>query len=335
MLGKSESTPPEASAPASTARERSAARFPRLLVAIVVVAACLYVGRDYLGELGRMRTAGLPESLGILTTYLLARLVSAEQTRAALRRFGHRVGLGESFLLMILVSYANLAIPRSGLGAPAIYLKRRHGIPYAEFGAVLFSLTLMMLVAVGAVGLLALLSLTWVYGQELDGPVAVVFGAVGLLATAGFLIRLPVPATTRGRVGTFLRRMMAASALLSRSRSLAVYILFLEVLGVLIRAARLHLALLAIGAHANPVGVLVASLLGELTWLVSLTPSALGVREAAVSYGSRMMGITPALALSAAVLDRLIWSLGVVVIAQVAIWLLARADSSVKKTTVS
>lgn len=328
MPSRSESPPPELLEPSGPAseplRKPGWKRLLRFVLGIAVLAVCLYLAQDHLGELNRIRDAHLGASLGVLATYGIARLLSAEETRVALRLFGYRVGLGETFLLMIVVSYANLAIPRSGFGAPAVYFKRRYGVSYTDYGALFLPLTLMMLTVVGAMGLSAAFALSLLEGTAVDAPAAIAFGGVGAVALLAFLVRLPDVPTSWGRAGAFLQRMMSASARVSRDRGAMAYIFLLEILGVFVRAARLYLAVLAIGASADPLGLLVASLLGELAWLVSLTPSGLGVREAAVSYGASMMGITTELALSAAILDRLIFSLGVVVLAQFAIWRLAR-----------
>ena len=53
-----------------------------------------------------------------------------------------------------------------------------------------------------------------------------------------------------------------------------------------------------------------------MAFLISITPAALGFREAAIAFVASQMNITPATAISVALLDRVVFSLTNVVFAQ-------------------
>ena len=80
-------------------------------------------------------------------------------------------------------------------------------------------------------------------------------------------------------------------------------------------------------ALGEPVGlseVLMISLLADLMFLVSITPSAIGLREAVIALGGTLLGVDPAVAVAAAILDRIVTTIMVVLLAQLGIWRLVR-----------
>ena len=83
---------------------------------------------------------------------------------------------------------------------------------------------------------------------------------------------------------------------------------------------RLALAFHAIDVTPALAGLVLASLLGDLMFMLALTPGALGLREAAIVYGARIAGVTPEASLAAALLDRLVMTLVLLVLAQVSAW---------------
>ena len=87
---------------------------------------------------------------------------------------------------------------------------------------------------------------------------------------------------------------------------------------------RLKLAFMAMDVEVSFLGVVVATMLGALAMLVSITPAGLGFREAAIAYSATMIGCSPSVAVAAAVLDRLVMTVCVVILAQVGLWRLAR-----------
>jgi uncharacterized membrane protein YbhN (UPF0104 family) len=59
--------------------------------------------------------------------------------------------------------------------------------------------------------------------------------------------------------------------------------------------------------HGNGIGFLQATIftaIGTLSFLISITPAALGIKESLLMFSSRFLGITPSQALAVSLLDR-------------------------------
>ena len=66
--------------------------------------------------------------------------------------------------------------------------------------------------------------------------------------------------------------------------------------------------------------VMIVSICTDLSMLVSLTPAALGFREAGVLFGAAMIGIEPGAAMLAAIVDRLATTPTVIIAGQLVLW---------------
>lgn len=291
-----------------------------LCIAAGTIAVLAYLGRQYFGDLSRLREASRPMLVGILLLYLLTRFVHSEVVRQALVRLGHHVGRYETFMLNMLMSYTNLLIPRAGLGAPAMYLNRKYHVSYSDYASVVMVNVVLQLLCGGAAGL-AYLTGMWLWRDiPVDRAVGGLFLVAMLFGLAAATFRLTPPESWQGRLARFARRLNDSWKLLKVDRTVIARTLTLQFVILLLRAARLQLAFLSLGESVSFDGAFIASLLADFTLLVSITPSAMGLREGAIIYSAGLMGTIPSVALSAAILDRVVWTLGVVVVAQIGMW---------------
>jgi len=303
-------------------------RFPwRLVIGLLAIGALAFVARDQFGELGRLLEVK-PQYLALMVIlFLLARLANAEVLVQTLRTMGHHIARKEALMISFLRSYAGMFIPRAGAGAAGIYLKTKHGVRYADFAALLLPIALVQCVATGGLGLGCLAILSLQYGQGSHPVIAGVFAFSIIAGALALLIRVAVPDDWTGRLAHFARRLSRAWAQLSSSKSLLGRLLSLHLLAMLLRAVRLQVVFWSMGVPVSFVGVLVASLVADLSFLVSFTPNALGIREAAIVFGARAAGATAAEALAAAILDRLVTTVTVIVAAQISLWRMAASKS--------
>jgi uncharacterized protein (TIRG00374 family) len=89
---------------------------------------------------------------------------------------------------------------------------------------------------------------------------------------------------------------------------------------LLLRAARVQLSFKAVGVNVGFWPAFVASAVGDLMFLVSVTPGALGFREGGMVYAARVLGTTGDVALAAAVLDRIVLTGCNLVLGQIGVW---------------
>ena len=297
----------------------------RLGVAVVVLAALGVAGRRYYSELHRLRQAPPGLVLFIAALWLASRYPAADVMRVGLRALGHTIGRFEAFMLQMIQSYGNLVVPRAGIGMPALYLKLRHNVPFADLSAVqLLPMTLLQIFTIGVLGVLCQLVLDWRHGAPMGRPLYALFGAVAVGCVVPLLIPLPAGRIGRGRVTRFLARLATAWRRLGRSRPMLLRVVATHAVMLLLRAWRIQLCFAAVGHPVHYAGALVASLLADLAFVVSVTPAALGFREGAIVYAARVMNTTGDIALAAAVLDRVISTAVNVIVGQVGVWQLIR-----------
>lgn len=308
----------------SDAPQAGRRRWGRFVVGILVLGLFLVLGRRYLGELRRLTDVSPSIVALMVASTVAARLVQGRSLQILLRAQGHRVGLGETFFLGIVTSYTNLVLPRAGTGAPALYLKRRYQVSFADFGSLLLLISVLHLVAAGSLGLVCLSVAHLEFRQPLDLKVTLAFAVVVLGGIVATFVRVPVAERRRGRIAEFLRRFAYSWAQLGSSRLIISQNLALQIVALVLQSLRLKLAFVAMGVEVSFLGVVVATMLGALAMLVSITPAGLGFREAAIAYSATMIGCSPSVAVAAAVLDRLVVTACVVILAQFGLWRLVR-----------
>lgn len=299
-------------------------RIIRVLVGIIVVAMLVYLARGYFGELRRLPHVSPAFVVAIFALYLAMRVLNGLTTKLALNALHYELGLGEATMLAVLTTYANLLLPRAGLGLPALYLKLRRNVSYADFTSQALIVTTLQVGTIGGCGLICQTLLTAIYHVRFDPFVCALF-VLSLVAGVGTpMIRPTLFADSHGRVANFIHRIAAAWGRIGSSRSTVVAILLWNVPVMLLRAWRLQVAFYAIGTHVTFAAAFVASLLADLMFFVSVTPAGLGFREAAITYSSTMLGVDPGVALTASLLDRVVWTAGVVIVAQFGMWRMVR-----------
>jgi uncharacterized membrane protein YbhN (UPF0104 family) len=136
-------------------------------------------------------------------------------------------------------------------------------------------------------------------------------------------LRPSVPARWSGRFANRLRHGAAVWNLLGTHPALGATVCLVSVGVVALQALKLYVAFCAVNADVAFAGVLMATILSELALLISITPGAIGFREAAVAASAAWLGCSPETALAAAVLDRLVMTAAIVLLAQAGTWWLS------------
>jgi len=308
--------------------KRSRARlWVRLAVAAVVLAVLVVAGRRYYGELDRLKSAPAWVIVAMAALYVVARFPPAELLRAALASLGHRVGRVETFFVLMVQYYVNMLIPRAGIGAPAGYMKIRHGVPISDLGAAqVVTLTLAQFVCLGVAALICQAALAVTGAARWDPILAAVFAGVALFNAVPLFVPLPgagvAPnsAAPGGVMVRFLGRLSYACRRLGRDRALLARAFAGHAIVLLLRTARVQLSFRAVGVQVGFWQAFIASAAADVMFLVSITPGALGFREGGMVYAARVLGTTGDLALAAALLDRMILTGCNLVLGQIGIW---------------
>ncbi len=294
----------------------------RIIIAIVLVSLLVYLGRRHFDRLYLILETSPLILAGIAGLFVIMRSLQGEVFRRVLRFLGAGVSFFEANMLAMLASLTNLVLPRLGLGAPAVYLKKRHNFPYANFGSLMLPTILLQVACIGVVGLLCELWLFSVGSLEWSWPLAGVLALSLVLSLLVLLIPIRIGNNHKWRIVNFFQRLFSSWEILRTNKKLLCYMFALQVLVLLAQALRLWVCFKGMGIEVSIPAIIIASFLGHLGTLVGYTPGGLGFREAAITVGCQLMGVDPSSALAAAVLDRIVMTATVLGFGGFSLWYL-------------
>ncbi len=290
------------------------------LLAILSILLLGYLTSTHLAQWRALLDLSAGTAVGIGTLYLSARGCGALGMRRGLARLGIRVGVFEALGLALVASYTNLLLPRTGVASIAIYLKRRHALMISSYLSLSIVLLLLSAVVCGLLGVGTQIGLARWSGQPMRSDLLMVFLAAAGIASCALMLPPAAFDALPSSISTRVRGVHEAWQGMARQWRVLGQIMLLHGSAALLRALRLQLVLSAVGADVPLPVVLLGSLLADLATLVSVTPAALGFREAALAYAASLLRVEPSVAVLAALLDRLVWTAVVIVLGQIAVW---------------
>lgn len=232
-------------------------------------------------------------SLSILIFFLLG-----AQLKASLKPSLDRMSLSTAFHLSASNTLLNYFPGKAGLLAKGAYLKKTEGIAvlhYAEALIVTSLISIGVAVTLGTMAIATNETLT-TYTSEIIENIAPEATIAILLA----LIMAPLLLTLLIKNKKFLLHS------LKRVKNTAKLNIAITAIGIfLASAARLHLCFISIGYFPSVSGIVFIQFALSLSFLVSITPGNLGVKESILVLAATCALIDPKAALVAGILDRL------------------------------
>jgi uncharacterized membrane protein YbhN (UPF0104 family) len=225
--------------------------------------------------------------------------------------FGIDLLFFEHFSISIITSFGNLFLPmRGGAGFRAVYLKSRFDLDYSYFVSSLAA-TYLIGFSITAIAALVCLALFYVNSGGSSLPVTLAF--LGIAALTSWAIFWPPPslewipvAWVRERVNQVLsgwNTIRKSAKILVKLCWLSALNLFLCFLITWLEFGSFHMK----DYRGNDISLLQASIfsaIGILTFLVSITPAALGIKESVLMFSSQFLRISQSQALTVSLLDR-------------------------------
>lgn len=244
----------------------------------------------------------LVQLLALYVLLLLQAVSSACVVRSLLGALQTTTGLWDMFLLQNASVLLNYVPMKFGTLFRANYLKRHYGLAYAHFGTFFVYLMLLMTATAAAVGLIALAT---VYGISVYERKVLALIFLVALACSLSLIFIPLPTPTgSSKLGTVLRRFLSGRREIKRCKRALVVSTILLTANFIMTSVRLWIIYTGIGTQVHPAGFLVLGTLGFVVLFISLTPGALGIREAVLGCGAIALGIPLEVGILAAMIDR-------------------------------
>ena len=269
-----------------------------LVLVVAVIALYLNSQRQLLAAFGNVSFSSI---IYLIALRLLFLAINGVFLRDFASKFGVRLSLKEWFGLSVVTTMGNYITPFSGgLIARATYLKYRHAFPYAQFATLLASNYLVTFWVVGVVGVL---TLTFVGAVQFSWQVALFFAAVVMVIST--LVMLPSARLPwNNRLAKVINTSLEGWALVKNDKSLLVRLVVYTLVNILLNAFSFWVAYSALGSPVSFAAALLIGLLTVFSLLINVTPGNLGIQEAVVSLSSGLLGAGEGQGLLAALLIR-------------------------------
>lgn len=243
-------------------------------------------------------------------------------TKFILEPFKKYISITEAFYVSVISSIGNFFAPAgTGFGIRAVYLKKKHGLPYSEFISTLSGNYILVFLVNSFIGLLALYLLRDEYSSQYVA-LAVAFGSIFVVSLLISILKIPVPKTSLAkktklssmitalfRVTDGWNKIVANKKLMLKLICLIFASFFLSVIMYWAIIATLHLTI------TFP-ALLLFSVLGSLSIFVNITPANLGIKEAIYIFSSSILGFSVSEIILIALIER-----GVQFIVLLILWL--------------
>ncbi len=266
----------------------AAARLGILVVVLGLIAWYIWHHAADFRALGNVHWTALAAALGLDT---LVYIYSAVAIVLTVHLFGTRLGATEALLLGLLTRFGNLLLPlRGGAVVRGVYLKRTHGLAYADF---LAGLSAMLLTTLAASLLCGLGGLAWIgiaTGEMFPRVTLVLAGALAAVSLTAIL-RPRIGPSDGGGMRGHIQRLLDSYHLVSRHRPSLLGLLAISGLQVLTMAGIFAILLAAMGKPAGLGMLVVVVSLANISTVIPLTPGNVGVYEGVLGLLGPLAGV--------------------------------------------
>jgi len=300
------------------------------IIAVVILAFLVW----YLSKHGdRLKVLLKMSPVDVVLLYLLTAMGTINNSRVTqilIGRFNSAPHLPEMVALQNATRLLNYVPMKFGTVFRAAYLKRRYGMAYTHYVAVVTYLVLLTALTAGLIGLGALLA-GYGLGRYEDKLLAALFAC--LFGGAALFMVAPLPRVEgEGFLGRLFKRFFSARGIIQQNPKITVLCFGHLLLTFLLTSIRLWIIYRSLGHDVCASGYLVLGAVGYGSAIMGLTPGALGVRELLLGASSVILGVPLEVGIAAAMFDRAImlsWTF--VVGGGCTVWFWHKSPSDFKK----
>lgn len=267
---------------------------------------------------------------------LLTSLVSARVVKQLLSSLDAPTRFWDMACLQNAAILLNYAPMKLGTVFRANYLKRHYGLAYTHFATFFLYITFLMTLIAALIGLVMLLIGYGLATYEIQ-VMAGVFAVAILLSFAILMLPIPVP-RGENRLSSTLRSFLQGRKKISLQHRQIVVSSLLLMVNFVLTAFRLAIIYSSLGQDIHPGGYIVLGSLAFVVLFVGLTPGGLGIKELTLTFGAVVLGVSPDVAVLAAMMDRAVtvtYAFGVGGLCAGYLWRKSPADFKANSTATS
>lgn len=229
--------------------------------------------------------------------------------RESLVIFNLRLPLREWFGLTVTNTMYNYLLPaRGGMAARALFMKKKHALPYSEY--ISLSAGSYMLLFFTASFLAAVLSFVFLFSGGLENMIFLYLSLFFFISVSGAIVCAccinPEKIPGSSRFIGFIRDASTGLKKFKKNPKEVRDIILLGFLFIFSVGLRLFVAYRILGIHADFMKLVLTGAFITFSIVFSLTPGNIGIKEGIIGVSSGLLGITPEEAVLGALLDRMV-----------------------------
>lgn len=275
-----------------------------VLIALLAIFA-LYINTHF-SEFQQIKFAA-PENLSYLFILGLIFLINNGLVlKYLLLPFKIDLPIKEWFGLSVVTTMSNYLAPfRGGAVLRAVYLKKRHQFSFAYFLSTLSGLYVITFFVNSLVGLITTLLIYQFY--SIFSPIVFVAFLIIFLSTSSIIIFSPKISKTKYTLINKILNVINGWHMIKSNIRILLFTVLVTFLNLLIFLLMVKIEFAVFGIEISFLKSLFIAVVSTLSLFISITPGALGIKEAIMSLSSILVGATAAQALSVALLDRVVF----------------------------
>lgn len=246
----------------------------------------------------------------VMLGYLGSIYMSGLFNKLVIKPFNKHISHIESFRVALLSAIGNYFGPLlGGTGMRAIYLKKKVGLSYTEFISTLYGYYIIAFLISAIIGLVSLGLLRSQYQTRGFLILVLFFGGV-VISLLSLILNRKIPQFGRiarllvGKRISLLKQLTISWHKIAAQPKLLSSLVKITFVNIGLFTLLNYCEFLLIGVKLDIGPLLLYTCLGIFSILISLTPGALGIREAVYLFSAGVMGVTSSQILAVALIDR-------------------------------
>jgi len=248
------------------------------------------------------------ELIALLAISYLGFLMLGFSFKFILKIFALTLSFREWFGLTVCNSMFNYYLPaKGGTIAKAFYLKKYYGFGYSYYISLMTGSTIIGFALIASIGLIGVF-LTYILTDRFLSIFAILFSlllAGSLLSgvLTKFALRLKINIRHK-KFNSLVINLKEGISYFRTHRKLTLYFCLFSILFILFMSIRLYICFIALDQDVNFLDILIIRSITEFSFLISLVPGNLGIKEGIIIFSAGIFNIHGDQVVVAVILDR-------------------------------
>jgi len=278
-------------------------KYVSLMIAILLVAWAIFYVNRHIDEFKNIAQLSVGYTLILLIVGLAVIFVRGLFTKVVVSIFGIKLAFREYFGISIVTTMGNYLMPfRGGAGVRAIYLKKKHKLPYSLFLSTLAANYVMIFLVNSLAGIIAI-GLIYV-SYQVFSPIILAIVVLIFLILLTIIVLSPQLPAYKNKILNVISRTLEGWNKIRKDSKIVLRIFLLTLLNSSLNLLIIYFVFHAFSLDISLTQSLFISSLTALSMLISITPGSLGITEAVIVFSSQLFKMIPAQGLLVAALNR-------------------------------